>query len=570
MFDLLIRNARLVDGTGAPSTVGDLGVKDGRIAAIGDLSDAAAEQTVDADGRVLAPGFIDVHTHYDAQVFWDPTISPSSYHGVTTVLAGNCGFSIAPLSKEAAPYLLRMLARVEGMPEASLEAGVPWDWESFEEYLGRLDGAVGLNMGFMCGHSALRRVVMGERAVGEKATPDELERMKALLADSLRAGAMGFSSTISGTHNDGDGQPVPSRHASREELVSLARVCRDYPGTLLELLPGVDRFGDYEIGLMTEMSVTAERSLNWNALAVASGNDEFVAHQVAATAGARKNGADIVSLAMASSPMVRLNFYSGFLLDSLHGWDKLFQTPHEERITLLSDPERRRELDAMAKAGSATSMRRFTQWENYDIEDSGDKDAVGKKVGDLARQRGKEPFDAMLDIVVGDDLRTVLLAPHSGDDENLWKRRAELWRKDGIVVGASDAGAHLDMIDTFAFSSHLLAAARKHQLFSLEEAVRLLTQAPANLMGLKDRGLLKEGWRADLVMFDADAIGTGPTYLKKDMPGDEVRLYADAVGVDQVIVNGKQIVVGGKHTGALPGQVLRSGRDTETRRRTAH
>lgn len=569
MFDLLIRNARLVDGTGAPSKVGDLGVKDGRIAAIGEVS-GAAEQTIDADGRVLAPGFIDVHTHYDAQVFWDPTISPSSYHGVTTVLAGNCGFSIAPLSKEAAPYLLRMLARVEGMPEASLEAGVPWDWESFEDYLGKLDGAVGLNMGFMCGHSALRRVVMGERAVGEKATPDELERMKSLLAESLRAGAMGFSSTISGTHNDGDGRPVPSRHASREELVALARVCRDYPGTLLELLPGVDKFGDYEIGLMTEMSKTAERSLNWNALAVASGNDEFVAHQVAATAGARKNGADIVSLAMASSPMVRLNFFSGFLLDSLHGWDKLFQTPHAERITLLSDPERRRELDRLAKGGSAVSMRRFTQWENYVIEDSGDKDAVGKKVGDLARQRGKEPFDAMLDIVVGDDLRTVLLAPHSGDDENLWKRRAELWRKDGIVVGASDAGAHLDMIDTFAFSSHLLAAARKHQLFGLEEAVRLLTQAPANLMGLKDRGLLKEGWRADLVLFDADAIGTGPTYLKKDMPGDEVRLYADALGVEQVIVNGRQIVVDGKHTGALPGQVLRSGRDTETRKRAGH
>jgi N-acyl-D-aspartate/D-glutamate deacylase len=565
MFDLLIRNARLVDGTGAPERRADLGVKDGRIAAIGDL-DGPAAKTVDADGLVLAPGFVDCHTHYDAQVFWDPTLSPSSYHGVTTVMAGNCGFSIAPLSRDAAPYLLRMLARVEGMPEASLQTGVPWDWESFGEYLGKLEGRVGLNMGFMCGHSALRRVVMGERAVGEKATPEELEKMKAMLAASLSEGAMGFSSTISNTHNDGDGQPVPSRHASREELLALARVCRDHPGTILELLPGVDAFSGDQMELMTQMSLAAERSLNWNALAVSATNADFIAHQVSASDYARKAGAEVIGLVMASSPTVRVNFHSGFFFDSFAGWEELFKMPLEARKATLRDPARRRELDQSAKAGNPAGLRRFTNWDEYVVGDSRDTSLNGRTIGEIAAQQGKAPFDAMLDISLADDLKTVFLAPTSKDDDGVRARRAALWRDERTVVGASDAGAHLDMIDAFAFSSHLLASSRDHGLLPLEEAVHQVTQKPARLMGLKDRGVLKEGWRADLVLFDPDRIGVGATYARHDLPGDEMRLYADASGVAHVFVNGVQIIDNGVHTGALPGTVLRSGRDTETRR----
>jgi N-acyl-D-aspartate/D-glutamate deacylase len=568
MFDLLIRNARLVDGTGAPARAADLGVKDGRIAAIGKLNGPAA-RTIDAEGQVLAPGFVDSHTHYDAQLFWDPTLSPSSYHGVTTVLAGNCGFSIAPLSKEAAPYLLRMLARVEGMPEASLHAGVPWNWESFGDYLGQMEGGIGLNMGFMCGHSALRRVVMGERAVGSKATPEELERMTALLAASLREGALGFSSTISSTHNDADGQPVPSRHASREELVALARVCRDHPGTLLELLPGTDRLGEYEMSLMTEMSLAADRALNWNALSVTSTNEAFVANQVSASDYARRAGAEVVGLVMVATPTVRVNFHSGFLLDNFDGWDEVFKLPPTARMALLSDPAKRRELDRLAKSKPMDAGGRFAMWEDYVVADSRDKSLHGQRIGDLAQRQGKAPFDAMLDIAVADDLRTVFLAPRSPEDEQLWKRRAALWRDGRTVVGASDAGAHLDMIDAFAFSTNLLSAARDHDLLSLEETVHQLTQVPAELMGLKDRGVLKEGWRADLVVFDPDTAGSGPTYVRHDLPGDEMRLYADAIGVSHVIVNGQLIVENGVHTGALPGHVLRSGRDTETRRPAA-
>jgi len=566
MFDLVIRNAQLVDGTGEPSRPADLAVKDGKIAKIAPKISESADRTIDADGQALAPGFVDCHTHYDAQLFWDPTLSPSSYHGVTTVLAGNCGFSIAPLSKEAAPYLLRMLARVEGMPEASLKVGVPWDWESFGDYLGGIERRkVGLNMGFMCGHSALRRVVMGERAVGEKATPEELEAMKRLLSKSLAEGAMGFSSTISDTHNDGEGQPVPSRHASREELVALARVCRDHPGTILELLPGVERFGEYEMGLMTEMSLAAERKLNWNAILASQGNDDYVSHQVSSADYARKAGADVVGLAMVSSPTVRINLYSGFFFDSFNGWADLFKLPIPQRIEALKDHERRRQLDRSAVEGVRDSMRRFCEWAGYKIVDSRNRALIGLTVGEVAAREGKTPIDAMMDIAVADELRTVFEIARSADSEDVWKRRAALWRDNRTVVGASDAGAHLDMLDAFAFSTQLLAAARDHGLMSLEEAVSLLTRAPADLMGLKDRGLLKEGWRADLVMFDPSSIACGPTSVRHDLPGDEMRLSADAVGVGHVIVNGTPIVENGRHTGALPGRVLRSGADTQTR-----
>jgi N-acyl-D-aspartate/D-glutamate deacylase len=271
MLDLIIRGGTLIDGTGGPPRPGDLGVRDGRIVAIGTIAEDARE-VIDAAGKVVAPGFIDVHTHYDAQVFWDGTLSPSPFHGVTSVIGGNCGFSIAPLCESAGDYLMRMLARVEGMPLESLKEGVPWDWESFGEYLDRIEGRLSVNAGFMVGHSAIRRVVMGERAVGHEASEEELEAMLVLLRDSLAQGGMGFSSTVSPTHNDGDGQPVPSRHATREEIVALAGAVRDYPGTTIEFLPGVGAFSDEQKELMGDLSLAANRPVNWNVLAPSSSN----------------------------------------------------------------------------------------------------------------------------------------------------------------------------------------------------------------------------------------------------------------------------------------------------------
>ena len=291
MLDLLIRDAQIVDGTGAPARRGDVGIEDGRIAAVDDVDEQAAK-TVDAEGQTLAPGFVDLHTHYDAQLFWDPTASPSVQHGVTTVFGGNCGFTLAPAGTDQQDYLTRMLARVEGMPLEALRAGLDWQWSSFGDWLARLDGRIAVNAGFLVGHSAIRLAAMGDDAVGGDATPEQIEKMAALLGAALADGALGLSTSQSNTHNDGEGQPVPSRSASREELLALAAAVRAHPGTQLEaIIPGcLSGFTDDDIALLTDMSRAADRPLNWNVLGVSAGNPEghekqLRASEVAARAG---------------------------------------------------------------------------------------------------------------------------------------------------------------------------------------------------------------------------------------------------------------------------------------------
>jgi N-acyl-D-aspartate/D-glutamate deacylase len=563
MLDLIIRNGQIIDGTGAPARQGDIGVKDGRIVAIGTITDSAAQE-LDATGRIVSPGFVDVHTHYDAQVFWDGTLSPSCYHGVTTVFGGHCGFSIAPLSPEAAPYLLNMLARVEGMPVNSLEAGVPWDWRSFGEYLGKLDGKLGVNAGFMAGHSAIRRVVMGERAVGHEATPEELAQMKALLADSIAQGAMGFSSTISPTHNDANGDPVPSRHASRQELVELAGVVRDFEGTSIEFLPAVGRFNDHIKQLMSDLSTSAQRPVNWNALN--AGDPDTMANQLSASDFARANGGDVRALTVPQPITLRINLFSGFVFDAFAGWDGLFRLPVPERIEALKDPARRRALDESAR--SSGPFRGFADWATMRVHATfkpANKHLEGRTIGEIAAETNKPAFDVMLDLAIDEGLRTSFMPPAVGGDAALWEVRARLWRDDRTVIGASDAGAHLDMIDTFAFSTQVLGnGVRQHGVVGWEEAIHQLTQVPAELFGLRERGVLREGWFADIVVFDPTTVGSGPVHMRPDLPCDEPRIYADAYGVEHVFVNGVQIVRNGEHTGALPGLALRSGRDTYT------
>jgi len=563
VLDVLITNAQIVDGTGAPAYAGAVGLKDGRIVAIGEAMQPA-RQTLDAAGRVVCPGFIDVHTHYDAQVFWDGTLSPSCYHGVTTVFGGFCGFSIAPLSPEAAPYLLNMLARVEGMPVSSLTEGVPWDWQSFGEYLAKLDGRLGVNAGFMAGHSAIRRVVMGARAVGEEATAQELEAMQALLSRSLAEGALGFSSTISVTHNDADGQPVPSRHASREELVALAAVCREHEGTSLEFLPGVGFFSAEVKQLMADLSVAAQRPLNWNVLA--AGDAQVMENQLSASDLARAKGGEVLALTVPQPITLRINLYGGFVFDAMEGWADLFQMPVEARMEVLKDPQRRAELDASARAKGP--MRNLADWAKLTVHavfDAANKAYEGQTVGEIARAQGKTPFDAMLDLALSEGLRTSFMPPPIGGEEALWEMRGKLWADDRTLIGASDAGAHLDMIDTFAFSTQVLGnGVREYRVISLEQAIHQMTQVAADAFGLKDRGVLKEGWLADLVVLDPSVVGSGPVYMKADLPCNEPRVYAEAFGIDHVFVNGVQTIRDGQHTHALPGKVIRSGEDTRT------
>ena len=284
MLDTLIKGGTVVDGTGRPARRADVGIRDGRIVAVGTIDRGRGRDAIDADGLVVAPGFVDPHTHYDAQLFWDPAATPSNLHGVTSVIAGNCGFTLAPLAPDDADYLRRMMAKVEGMPLPALETGVPWDWRSFGEYLGALDGNVGLNVGFLVGHCALRRNVMGADAVGSEATPEQLDAMVRLLHESIEAGGLGFSTTLSFTHSDGDGKPVASRWASKDEVLALCADGRDHEGTTLEYVTDgcLRGFTDDEVELMAEMTLAGRRPLNWNVLTIDSREPERYRDQLAA------------------------------------------------------------------------------------------------------------------------------------------------------------------------------------------------------------------------------------------------------------------------------------------------
>lgn len=567
MLDYLIKGGTLVDGTGTPRRVGDVGIKDGRITAVGIVNEPARE-TIDATGKIVAPGFVDIHTHYDAQVFWDPDISPSSYHGVTSVFAGNCGFSIAPLVPEAGDYLMRLLAKVEGMPLAALQQGVPWDWNSFGSYLALLENKMAINIGFLVGHSAIRRVVMGEDS-DKPATPEQLEAMKDLLKTSLAEGGMGFSSSQSATHNDGDGAPVPSRAANNDELIQLAGCLKDYPGTLLEFIPSVGVFSEERMELMTNMSLAAQRSLNWNVMIVTKGTKDIVREQLKASDYAAARGAEVKALTFAQPVALRINLWSGFGLDSFPGWAAVLALPMDERKAAFADPAIREQLVRGVSHPDVPIVLRATgNFKRMLVEETfSDKNAPyqGRIIGELAEEMNKEPSDIFFDIAVADDLKTTFLPDLGGRDEESWALRGEVWRDARTLVGASDAGAHVDMIDTFAFSTTLLSeGVRDRNLLTLEEGVHQITDRPARFMGLRERGRLQEGWHADVVVFDADSVGKGPIHTRYDMPANAGRLYCEALGIEHVFVNGQEIVRHNELTGAKPGIVMRSGRDTET------
>jgi N-acyl-D-aspartate/D-glutamate deacylase len=569
VLDLLIRDAEIVDGTGAPAFHGDVGISDGRITAVGDIDDLATK-TVDAQGQTLAPGFVDLHTHYDAQLFWDPTASPSVQHGVTTVFGGNCGFTLAPVAADQQDYLTRMLARVEGMPLEALRAGLDWQWASFGDWLNRFDGRIAVNAGFLVGHSALRLAAMGEDAVGGQATPAQVERMVELLHEALADGALGLSTSQSQTHNDGAGQPVPSRSASRDELLALAAGVRDHPGTTLEaIIPGcLQGFSDDEVALLTGMSVAADRPLNWNLLGVSAANPAGHQGQLRASEIAAERGGRIVALTLPHAMKIRLSFLTGFVLDGLPGWRDTMHLPVPERLAALADPEVRRRLNDGAQSKDAGMLRGLANWERLIIVETfapENDDATGRTVGEVAAARGGEPFDTLLDIVIADELRTGLTPAPFGDDAADWRLRAEVWRSPHAVIGGSDAGAHLDMMCGAIYTTSLLGhGVREHQVVTLEEAVRLLTDVPARLYGLAERGRITPGWHADLVLFDPATVDHGPERTRYDLPAGAPRLVADARGITSVLVDGVEVCRDGVATGALPGTVLRSGRDTRT------
>jgi N-acyl-D-aspartate/D-glutamate deacylase len=566
MLDLVIKGGEVVDGSGGPRRRADVGIQDGRVVEIGDIDDHG-RRTIDAEGCVVAPGFVDVHTHLDVQCFWDSTLSPSPLHGVTTVIGGNCGFTVAPLSPSEADFLMRMLARVEGMPLTTLERGVPWDWKSTAEYFDRLP-PLAVNAGFMVGHSAVRRVVMGEEASERTATEDELDAMRRLVREGLAAGAMGFSSTWSSTHNDANGVPVPSRWADGEELIALAAECRQFPGTSLEFLPEIAKaeFNQHNVDVMTRMSLEAQRPLNWNVLTVTARSLPGALAKLSASDAARQRGAKVVALTMPMTIMARFSFATGFILDALPGWDDFIALPPEQRLHRLRDPAERRRLNDLAQQPGP--FRHVARWDEKVIAETfapQNKGFEGRTVGQIADEQGKDPFDALADIVCADELRTLFTSSPPVETAEDWQARAQVWRDPRAVIGASDAGAHLDFLGTFNYTTTLLQeGVREHQAITLEEAVRLLTDVPARLYGLRDRGRLAEGCLADVVVFDETTVGSSPLAMRTDLPGDASRLYASATGIKHVLVNGTQIVEGDAFTDARPGTLLRSGRDTVT------
>ena len=568
MLDLKIVGGTIVDGSGNPRYQGDLGIRDGMIVAIGEV-DEAASQTIDASGRIVAPGFIDIHTHYDVQVFWDPTLSPSCYHGVTTIIGGYCGFSIAPLSDESGAYLMPMLARVEGMPLESLQAATDWKWSSFADYLSRFEGSVAINTGFLAGHSTIRRYVMGPDSILREATPEEIGEMKELLRESIRGGALGFSTTLAATHNDGDGNPVPSRHASREEIIELYSVCSEFEGTTVEFLPAVD-FDQSTYDILTDVSLAAQRPVNWNAIGVGTLNKretEEREYKLAATDYARERGAEVIALALPMGGSVRLNMYSGFVFDAFKGWAAMFRIPVPERMEKLRDPEFRAELKRGGEEGEGV-IQRLARWDRLLVSEVFSEENAaykGRAIKDIAEEEGRDAFDVFIDMALADGLKTSFMPVMMEETEEVYRARAELIEDTRTVVGASDAGAHLDMIDSAMYATRFLAnVVRAYEAMPLEQAVRHLTIEPAKLVGVKDRGLLKQGWHADVVIFDEATVGDGGVYTREDLPAGGARLYGDALGIQHVIVNGKEIIRDNTYLGTPAGQVLRPGTDTYT------
>jgi len=569
MLDSVIRGGSVVDGTGEPARQADVGIRDGRIVEIGKISDEAAE-TIDADGLVVAPGFVDPHTHYDAQLFWDPAATPSNLHGVTSMIAGNCGFTLAPVNPEDADYLRRMMAKVEGMPLPALETGVPWSWHSFGEYLDAVDNRVGLNVGFLVGHCAIRRNVMGLDAIGKVATPDQLAAMTRLLEDSIAAGGLGFSTTLSFTHSDGDGEPVGSRWASDEEVLELCRAVSNHEGTTLEYVTSgcLRGFSDDEVEQMAAMTLAGRRPLNWNVLTIDSKEPQRYHDQVGACEFARDKGGTAIALTMPTLVEMNMSFKNFCALFMLPDWSDVMSLPVPERMAKLRDPAVRQWMNQKARSPEAGVFSRLASWGRYQIGDtySAANDGLkGRVVADLAERENRGTFDTLLDIVLNDDLQTILWPLPSDSDLKSWQMRAEAWDHPLVLVGGSDAGAHLDRMCGAPYTTSFLAdTIRGRQLISLERCVQLMTQAPAQLFGLRDRGELRAGNHADVVMFDPSTVATDEVKLVNDLPGGTARLFADAIGVQRVIVNGTTIVNEGKQTGALPGKVLRSGRDTYT------
>jgi N-acyl-D-amino-acid deacylase len=557
-YDLKITGGTIVDGTGKPGFVGDLGIKDGKVVAIG-KAEGAATTTIDAKGKVVSPGFVDVHTHYDAQILWDRMLSISPWHGVTTTVIGNCGFGVAPTRAAHRKIIMQTLEKVEGMSLEALEAGLgtAWPFETFPQYLDTLEKrGSAINVAALFGHTPLRLYVMGEESTERAATPDEIGKMKILVREAMDAGAIGFGTSVSVSHSGYGGKPVPSRQATVEEMDQLVSVMGELKRGLMQITIG----RDFSTRHMAEVSRKYNIPVTWTALLSHLYGPGGHRKQLDLAAEQRKSGALVIPQVSCRPLNFEVTFAEPFIFDVMPFMNELAKADAKEpgaRRRAYADAAWREKLRS-----DVTPLFR-NWWDRVVIAWSpSHRELEEQPLTMAAAKLGKDPVDLALDISLADDLQTRFRMAVMNFDE---KEVAELITDPHTIIALSDAGAHANQLCDACYSTHLLGHwVREKKTLTVEEAVHNLTQRPAEMFGITDRGVLAEGRPADVVVFDPKTVGPGPLKRVYDLPAGADRLVAEAGGIDAVIVNGRLIRQNNKDTVAandkLPGRLLRHGR----------
>lgn len=560
MYDLIIENARICDGTGKPSFYGNVAVKDGLIAAIGKGNGEAATRKINADGLVLAPGFIDPHTHYDAQVAWDPMVTCSSWHGITTVVMGNCGVGVAPVKPKARDIVMWDLVNVEAIPFDVMQKGIDWQWETHAQYLDVLQKrGMGINVASLAALTPLRHYAIGEESFERAAKPDEIVVMQQLLRDAIRSGAFGLTSTILNNHIGFEGRPLACRNASREELAALCQVLREEGrGTIEIALTGtnIGQVSDDEYDLLKFLVDQSQRPVTFLALFNKPGKPDSYLNAVEKVQPIL--GWDKAVPQVTCRPLrIQFNMRNPFIFAIFTAWHGVFNKSVEEQMKIYGDPGFRQtfreEMDR---------RRIFAgQWGRMTVLDAKTPEvqkyiASKKTVAQIARDEGKDPIDVFLDLAIADRLELMFDLQALNFDLEGVKNLVEDKR---FLIGLSDGGAHVDMLCDAGYATYLLGRwVREHQVLSLEEGVRRLTSVPADLFGIPKRGRLAQGLVADLTLFDPDTVDAKDPEYVWDLPGGGKRFVAKSKGIKSTIVSGHVLYQDDEHQGGLPGKVLRS------------
>jgi N-acyl-D-amino-acid deacylase len=555
-YELLIRGGTIVDGTGACGVRGDVAIAAGRIAAVGRVQ-GSARRVFDADGRVVAPGFIDVHTHYDAQVFWDRMLTISPWHGVTSVVMGNCGFGVAPTRRKDHPLITRALEKVEGMSREALEAGLGDDWpfETFPEYLTALARrGTAINVGAFVGHTPVRFYVMGEAATERAATDDEVRRMAAIVREAIDAGAVGFATSRSPTHVVFDGRPAPSRAADLTEVQALAATLGTAKRGVVQAAFGPDFFLDQ----FAAVSRANGRPFTWTALLTGMQGPGSHRALLERSRALQREGLPVYPQVMPRPLNFEFDWKEPFIFEGLSLFRKVSASDAEGKKRIYADPEFRRAF--RERAGREGSSRIAERWKRTTISYSPTAPELEERtVIEVADERGIDPVDLVLDLGLASNLEARFRMAAVNTDES---EVAECLVDPSTMLGLSDAGAHASQLCDACFATDLLARwVREKQLLSVESAVRMLTSRPAEIFGFTDRGRIASGLAADLVVFDPATVAAGRLRRVHDFPAGAARLVSDSSGIDSVIVNGVAIREGGRDVvdpeGPLPGVVLK-------------